>query len=231
MSLWKFSHVPTEFDENLPIISRSEKDTTKQSSTTNKLSFRNSIGITCEHLVYGYVSDKILQIPIEIKKICFNFFIGDFPSSIYDDTLCNFNEKAKIEFIQSSFHLLCPGTIKQSGSKLLLVHFIRLAQNCMIYDESYAYDESADRMFLINSAEDLQNIPSDSRSDRSRNIHYSKITNKAYYRRVYLSYLSSLTEVTNFFDILNTTVLSEVQSGSVVQQTNFPNDENTIYIY
>eukprot|EP01084_Bolivina_argentea_P200352 342606_1 len=188
--LRKFRPAPTYFDHNSPIISMSEKDTTKQTDCTKKFSFRNIIRYTCEHLVYGYVTPDNLQmndktiIPYEIKQLCFNYFIGNFPSSIQ---LSHLNEKAKDELIQSSYNFLCSGTIKQSGLKVLLPHFIRLAQLC-----------TALRCHpLISNTECC---------------------------RGYISYLLSLTEITDFFDILNTQLIS------IDEPIDCSKDERTIYI-
>eukprot|EP01084_Bolivina_argentea_P102161 183064_1 len=129
--LSKFGSVPTDFEQKNAINVR----TAKRSVTTNKVSFRNTIRNTCEYLVWGYATTNNLQmpkqtlhVPHEIKQICFNYFIGDFPAcaSIYDDQLSNSNEKAKTELVQASLNLLCSATITQTGSKLLVAHFIDL---------------------------------------------------------------------------------------------------------
>eukprot|EP01084_Bolivina_argentea_P244818 410043_1 len=202
--LHRFYQVSTNFDQHLPIISRSANN-----EKLNNFSFRKSVGITCEHLVYGYTSRKNLQmanktlfIPNEIKQMCFNYFVGNFLSSIYDDTLSRFNEKAQIEFIQSSFQLLCPGTIKQSTQKLLLVHFIHLAHICA-GPAGQCHQNRHHTDWYTNLFDLMQKF------NKSGYNHCIKIKNQAYYRNVYLSYLSSLAEITNFFDILNRTALSE----------------------
>eukprot|EP01084_Bolivina_argentea_P159142 277193_1 len=106
----------THYKQNCEIISI-RNNYCNSNSLNNSYSFTQIIQNTCKCLVFGYLSQIIKSYPSNIYEICIQYFIGNFPSLIDDDTLSMFNVYAKTELIQICFDLLCPGNNIQNNQQ------------------------------------------------------------------------------------------------------------------
>ena len=194
--------VPSDFDVKLPIISRSNEELNQDIDIDKDFSFRKHIRLASAHLVLGYLRKAMMDhpnlsaFPAVVKHLCFGYLIGDFPASMHDDKLSEYNTKAKNEFIQISLHLLCPGTKCPNESRPLLTHLIDLLQCCL-------------DNFNINP-----------------NGQHTAIPNKTYYRNCYLSLLLSLTEIVSFYPTLQAMELTPDEKSGIDQRTIYIKADN-----
>eukprot|EP01084_Bolivina_argentea_P133168 235005_1 len=135
-------------------------------------SFTKTIQYRSDLLLHGFVSNNVF--PQDLTGICAAYFIGNYPSRIYDDTLSKLNDIERNQLIQNAFNILCPyNDLKLSHSLKYIIDVLKKWENTN-HNCSHSCHNDEDRICKL-----------------------------FYYRTVYLSHLLSLTEITYFYEALS----------------------------
>lgn len=93
---------------------------------SNQFSLSKAIKAKAAQIIVSYLSHSNIGIkswiviPTEIQQLCSKYFLGRFPSVLFDDTLSKFSPNQRDKLIKNILTILCPGNKQDSLSKLLI---------------------------------------------------------------------------------------------------------------